>query len=776
MILPQIPYKMAKNKSQMIAMRSINYTDMLQDGDIVDSKNISARAYPYITTRKARERGDDYKNVEAITVFNGKIAHIAGGKFYYDGKEIGAISNGTKRMEKINTKLVIFPDKVYFDAQDGKLHDLGASVSSDSVGFGKDSITVKNKAFLAAQGYGWSISGNVLTTPEDSKVWGGRVQELYSTYAVQRGIKLTNSSKGARLEFIYCMDLLAGDSPNKAITIGTNHLSDFRLSDIDDQILYARNGSKQYKVTAIRKISYTDISGHPMNKFEFTFDQNIDFTSSREVWYTKRELDPVLAIGRTVTITNVKTNGMIVDRATVVSRDDDGYYYLNSDVTAQSTAQTQISVVLHGWGIDFSGILGAGQNIVLHIGMTINLTVKSLTEKTITFEQSLPGGTGNSLAKIYTLENNGEIYDFGANFKVGDVVFVSGSSSAENNTSFIISQIEQNTIFAEAEIFTEISDSSFITIERRIPNFDFVCESNNRLWGCSNSDNTIYASALGDPTNFFDYSGESTDSYAVAVGSEGEFTACCRHGDSVLFWKETKLHKMIGSYPAEYTLYSYDIEGVEAGSDRSLVVMNEVLYFKGVDGVYAFSGGTPQLISANFGDKRFNQARAGVDGNSYYISMRGEDGKDYLFVYETLTGIWVLEDNVSVRCFLRKTGDGLYMLTWNGEVYHCDAGETEKDMEWHLQFAPLYETIEGHKSYSRLVFRLELAQEGYVIVEVKTDGGVWREAGKVVGRREGLFPISLPINRCDKFEIRLRGKGKCKIHSIKREFYVGGDK
>ena len=54
-----------------------------------------------------------------------------------------------------------------------------------------------------------------------------------------------------------------------------------------------------------------------------------------------------------------------------------------------------------------------------------------------------------------------------------------------------------------------------------MPDLDFICESENRLWGCSNETRTIYASALGDPTNFFSYQGLSTDSYAVAVGSEG---------------------------------------------------------------------------------------------------------------------------------------------------------------------------------------------------------------------------------------------------------------
>jgi hypothetical protein len=67
--LPKIPYKMEKNQRQSIALRGINFSNMITDGDIVDSKNISARAYPYLTTRKSRASVGDYSGVTAMTVF-----------------------------------------------------------------------------------------------------------------------------------------------------------------------------------------------------------------------------------------------------------------------------------------------------------------------------------------------------------------------------------------------------------------------------------------------------------------------------------------------------------------------------------------------------------------------------------------------------------------------------------------------------------------------------------------------------------------------------------
>lgn len=44
-----------------------------------------------------------------------------------------------------------------------------------------------------------------------------------------------------------------------------------------------------------------------------------------------------------------------------------------------------------------------------------------------------------------------------------------------------------------------------VKVERRVPELDFVTEQGNRVWGCSRKENTIYACALGDPTNWYSY-------------------------------------------------------------------------------------------------------------------------------------------------------------------------------------------------------------------------------------------------------------------------------
>ena len=167
----------------------------------------------------------------------------------------------------------------------------------------------------------------------------------------------------------------------------------------------------------------------------------------------------------------------------------------------------------------------------------------------------------------------------------------------------------------------------------------------------------------------------------------------------MLFWKETKLHKMLGGYPAEYAMYTYEMEGLQSGCHKSQQVINDTLFYKGPHGVYAYSGGTPTMISENFGEKEFTDAVSGNDGDSYYLSVK--DGAAYrLMVYETKTGIWVLEDDTEAVDFAR-IGKTLYMLDVDGNVRLLDSAETPQTQPWMLQFAPMYETLNGKKAYSR---------------------------------------------------------------------------
>ena len=726
--LPKIPYKMEKNQRQSVALRGINFSNMINDGDIVDSKNISARAYPYLTTRKSRASMGDYSGVTAMTVFRDKFVVVKEGDLIYDGKTIGKVLPGEKQFATINTKLCIMPDKKYLDGETLTLHDMGAEIFGRGVTFGKDSVTINETSYVVANGYG-RFSGNTFTS-------GTRQVWKYNADLYPDGKLVVYKTAECTVRDIHTV-LIRGLPEELHGELVGNRLA---LASIE--------------------LFYRDV-GTITNSWNDAYGVYVSVTGT---------IGAVSADSQFCQITfgNILKSGDIIKLAIDGETRDNVIMTSDSQVDTQDTQLPDKMVSAYSCDIrkyifpDLTALFE--KDWICSFSDNSMGKITAVTRTTVTIDT--PFTNVEDAYTVITREGRG-LYVF----KEGD--FITISNSANNNITFGIDKIEGNTIYTENEIFTEGEDSNVITVERKIPDLDYICESNNRIWGCSNKDRSIYASALGDPTNFFDYSGESTDSYAVAVGSEGDFTACCGYGGAVLFFKETKLHKVLGSYPAEYSLYDYEIEGVQSGSNKSLSIINEVLYYKGIHGVFAFNG-SPHLISQNFGDKEFGNAVAGNDGDTYYISM--SDGKrEYLFAYETEYDMWLLEDDKRVKDFARRGGN-TYALCEGGEFFLCAAGESETDIEWFVQFAPLYETIDGKKSYSRIVFRLEIPRGSYLIVDVKTDDGAWREAGTVIGKRDGIVPVSIPINRCDKFELRLRGKGKATIHSMMREFFVGGDK
>lgn len=369
-----------------------------------------------------------------------------------------------------------------------------------------------------------------------------------------------------------------------------------------------------------------------------------------------------------------------------------------------------------------------------------------------------------------------EYQEFEELFKVGDAIEISGCTTCkDNNGSHIIRSISGRTLTFTENIFSKTgTEAGTVLLERKVPDMTCICECDNRIWGAEGT--TIYASALGDPTNFFVYDGLSTDSYAVAVGTDGEFTGCCAYSSTVLFWKENCVHKVLGSYPAQYEIYTYTIPGIQKGSEKSLSIINETLFYKGRNGVYAYSGGTPELLTECFGTRRFSDAVAGSDGQRYYISMRNEVGDYELYVFDTQRGIWLREDNTHALDFAYLDGTLYYLDGATGKLMMSGQDYSEEGrIEWNATLCQMDETTHGRKGYSKLFLRADMAAGAWLKVEISTDGSPFRQVFSTHNERDKTVQIPILPVRCDNFRIRLSGKGVCIVKSIVREFAVGSE-
>lgn len=360
-------------------------------------------------------------------------------------------------------------------------------------------------------------------------------------------------------------------------------------------------------------------------------------------------------------------------------------------------------------------------------------------------------------------------------FSVGDAVDISGATTKKkNNGSHIIRGISGRTLTFDRDIFEAGTDAGTLMLERKVPDLTCICECDNRIWGAEGT--TIWASALGDPKNFYVYDGLATDSYAAAVGTEGEFTACIAYSSTVLFWKEDCVHKILGSYPAQYEIYTYKVPGVQKGAEKSLCIINETLFYKGRAGVYAYTGGTPELLTECFGTRRFTDGVAGTDGERYYISMQTETGAWELYVLDTARGIWLREDNTHATDWAYLDGTLYYLDGATGKVMMTGKDRDEEGrIEWSATLSPFNETVHGRKGYSRLYLRADLEAGAWVKAEVSADGAPFKQV--YLGHNDHAKTLQIPIlpTRCDTFTVRLSGKGECIIKSFVREFSVGSE-
>ena len=328
----------------------------------------------------------------------------------------------------------------------------------------------------------------------------------------------------------------------------------------------------------------------------------------------------------------------------------------------------------------------------------------------------------------------------------------------------------------------EFVSAEVVELERRVPDMDYLTECDNRVWGCSNKENVIYACKLGDPTNWFSYRGIAADSYAVTVGSDGAFTGAATCMGYALFFKENTLHKLYGSKPSDFQLSAIRCRGVARNASRSLCVLNETLYYLSPDGVMAWDGSVPSKVSEKLNTARLSNVRAAVggalDGRYYLYLVRdsgGEKPEERLLVYDTERGLWQEENGCSYE--MASTGGQLYL--WDGaDIW---AADPSRESDWQttegVEATIPFELITGDigldgaedRYLSRLTLRLDADCASTVALEVSYDGGGWEPvaAWQVSGQRKN-FDQSFVPRRCSTLRLRLRGEGQITLRSLAR--------
>ena len=374
-------------------------------------------------------------------------------------------------------------------------------------------------------------------------------------------------------------------------------------------------------------------------------------------------------------------------------------------------------------------------------------------------------------------------------FKAGDAVTIEGCTKhPENNKAPVIREIDGDKLYFYEYIFTldgdegttPYTETGALTIKRTAPDLLYLCENENRLWGCD--ENTIYSSKLGDIFNWNVYEGLDTDSYAVDTGSAGPFTACVSFLGYPVFFKEDHIYKVYGSAPSNFEVMGSATMGVAPGSGLSPAIAGETLFYLSTAGIMAYSGGVPQPVGQAFGLTRQKNAVGGSDGLKYYVSLEDGEGRKTC-VYDTQRDVWHIEDESRFTHFVRWAGN-LYGLNDRGEVWILggavdppEEAEPEAPVEWMAEFGDIVEGSPNKKGIAKILLRLELEDgataEGWMRFD---SAGDWiRVNGTLQEGVKRSYYLPLVPRRADHYRIRLTGTGGCKVYALTRQYYDGSE-
>ena len=332
----------------------------------------------------------------------------------------------------------------------------------------------------------------------------------------------------------------------------------------------------------------------------------------------------------------------------------------------------------------------------------------------------------------------------------------------------------------ENKTFTDMK----LTVERKVPDMAFITECNNRLWGCSADGHEIYCCKLGDVKNWNCSMGISTDSWAVTIGSDGRFTGAVTYLGYPMFFKEDCFIKISISSSGAHQTKETRCRGVQKGSERSIAILNEVLFYKSTTCVCAYTGSLPGSISDSLGEVRYYDAVAGTIGNRYYLSMKDKYNRSSMFVYDQKTGIWSKEDTTQALYFCRHEDDLYYidvedncMKSVDGTLlYDVEEKQMEGKFHWYVESGNIGYSMPDNKYVSRINIRITLEFGTNVDFYLQYDScGEWEHKFNMSGKGTRTFTVPVIPKRCDHFKYKLTGKGGCKIHSITKTMEQGSD-
>ena len=310
-----------------------------------------------------------------------------------------------------------------------------------------------------------------------------------------------------------------------------------------------------------------------------------------------------------------------------------------------------------------------------------------------------------------------------------------------------------------------------VEVSYPIPDLDFVFASDNRLWGAKGRE--IYASALGDGSVWMDYDTLTTSSWTASTKTGDNITAGVDFGGMPVFFCENAAYKIYGENPKEFQYARQDLIGVTAGDHKSVAVGAGYIFYATRRGVYAWTGGVPQLISAPLGDGRITEPVGGSDGVVYYLSCK-QDDRQNLYVFDPATFTWVRED-ATKAVDIQRRGQDLCMVTSGNEAWligevFATSGTAESGYTYAMETGEYNDGAVTVKSAKNILLQHEL-KDGQADVSMSYDGEPWEHVYTLYDTDGKRITSVIPLRekRYRTMKIRIEGDGEIIIYYMMRD-------
>ena len=388
-----------------------------------------------------------------------------------------------------------------------------------------------------------------------------------------------------------------------------------------------------------------------------------------------------------------------------------------------------------------------------------------------------------SFSKMFKEGDRIELAGFEDNMASCNTIYPSSSVDYSNTTSPVSIVIKSYSVAGSASsgvvtIVVEIKNAKgdiipwpataenalgaqYAIIKEYVPKVTYGCVAHNRIWCCSENGEEVYASALGKPYKFCEFSGVSTDSWSVSVGTPGHFTGIAPWQTRVLVFKEECIQVIYGTTPKEF--------GIERTYNPGCIDRNSIanaggmLIWLSYDGFYAYGGGKPEKISDKLNTK-YISAVSFSDGVNYYTRCEKENGEKEFLVFDTKKGIWNKLSDLDI-----VSGDfykgKLYVYTQDS-VYIVKDGEYG---DFYFETPELtFETF-SNKSLIYLTIRCKI-NSGFINFYNSVNGGEWipHKGISVTGKHK----IPIRYSPGDILRFRVEGNGDVIITEMEFEMLV----